>query len=134
MPARYLVARELAELFKALAHPDRIRIVEELRSGERDVNALAIALKMTPARTSQYLAVLRLNRLVEERRDGRHHFYFLEQPDVAQWIVTGLTFIERRFNAIDPAQIASVRAIWSAPADPPTSDRTEETSSSPQKD
>ena len=43
MPSRQLVAKELGEVFKVLAHPDRIRLIEELRSGEKDVNTLAAA-------------------------------------------------------------------------------------------
>ena len=35
MPHRVLVAKELAELLGVLAHPNRIRIIEELREGER---------------------------------------------------------------------------------------------------
>ncbi|MFT6116352.1 MAG: hypothetical protein ACJARY_001957, partial [Candidatus Azotimanducaceae bacterium] len=34
MPDRQLVAKELADIFKIVAHPDRIRIIEELRTGE----------------------------------------------------------------------------------------------------
>jgi len=40
------------------------------------------------------LAVLRTNRLVTERRDGRHVFYRLSQPELAGWILEGLRFIE----------------------------------------
>ena len=44
MPSRAIAARELAKLFAVFSHPDRLRIVEELRDGERDVNALQDAL------------------------------------------------------------------------------------------
>ena len=36
MPDRQVVAKELAEIFKIIAHPDRIRIIEELGRGEKD--------------------------------------------------------------------------------------------------
>ena len=38
VPYRVLVANELADLLGVLAHPNRIRIIEELRDGERNVN------------------------------------------------------------------------------------------------
>ncbi len=41
MPYRLLAATELAEFLRALSHPRRIQMLEELRSGERDVAALA---------------------------------------------------------------------------------------------
>ena len=43
MPFRLIAARELAEFLRALAHPRRIQVLEELRSGERDVASLAKA-------------------------------------------------------------------------------------------
>jgi hypothetical protein len=43
MPYRLLAATELAEFLRALAHPRRIQILEELRRGERDVASLAKA-------------------------------------------------------------------------------------------
>ena len=43
MPNRVLIARELADLFKLLAHPDRIRLIEELGAGEKAVKSRAFA-------------------------------------------------------------------------------------------
>jgi len=40
MPDRKVVAKELADIFKITANPDRIRMIEELRAGEKDVNTL----------------------------------------------------------------------------------------------
>ena len=50
MPYRLLAATELAEFLRALAHPRRIQILEELRSGERDVASLAQATGGWPIR------------------------------------------------------------------------------------
>ena len=44
MPSQAIVSRELADLLKLLAHPDRLRLIAELRSGEQDVTSLATAL------------------------------------------------------------------------------------------
>ncbi len=98
MPTRQLVAKELAEVFKIIAHPDRVRLIEELRAGEKDVNTLVKLLDLPGPRVSQHLSLLRAHRIVEERREGRHHFYHLIQPEIADWIVEGLDFIEGRMT------------------------------------
>lgn len=115
MPSRQLVAKELAELFKVVSHPDRIRMIEELRSGEKDVNTLMGALDLPGPRVSQHLSLLRAHRFVEERRDGRHHFYHLTQPEIAEWIIEGLSFIEGRMSGISRSAIKSARELWSTP-------------------
>lgn len=114
MPSRQLVAKDLAELFKAVAHPDRIRIIEELRSDEKDVNTLAGSLDLPGPRVSQHLALLRLHRFVDERRDGRHRFYHLTQPELATWIIDGLDFIEGRMAEFERADIKTARELWAS--------------------
>lgn len=114
MPSRQVIARELAEIFKLVAHPDRIRIIEELAKSEQDVNTLAEMLGLPGTRVSQHLAKLRAHRFVAERRDGRHHFYQLTRPDIARWIVDGVDFIEKRANGVSEREIRSARRAWSA--------------------
>ena len=82
MPDRQVVSKELADLFKIVAHPDRIRIIEELGHGEKDVNTLVDRLDLPGPRVSQHLGLMRANRIVEERREGRHHYYHLMQPEM----------------------------------------------------
>lgn len=114
MPSRVLVAKELSELFKVVSHPDRIRIIEELGAGERGVNELAQALELSGSRVSQHLSLMRAHRFVEERRDGRKHFYHLTQPDIAEWIVQGMDFIEGRMTGLSPKDLMRARTLWAA--------------------
>jgi DNA-binding transcriptional ArsR family regulator len=116
MPSRRLVSKELADLFGVLANPDRIRIIEELRNGEVDVNGLHHALDVPQSRISQHLAVLRAHRIVSERRDGRHVYYHLQQPSLAGWILQGLDFSggELGFGEQMREAIEEVRTIWGA--------------------
>lgn len=114
MPSRLIVSRDLAELLKLLAHPDRLRMLEELRLGEKDVTSIAQALSLPGTRVSQHLSQLRAGRLVEERRDGRNHFYRLTHPNLAAWIVDALQFIDIRNRLEDADHIDNVRALWSA--------------------
>ena len=114
MPHRALVTKELADFLGTLSHPHRIRIVEELRDGERDVNALQAMLGVSHSRTSQNLSVLRMHRVVAERREGRHVFYRLVQPDMAAWILTGIQFLEAdaAHAQVRQSAIDEVRQIW----------------------
>ena len=114
MPTRLIAAQELAKLCAVFGHPDRVRIVEELRDGERDVNSLQEALGVTHSRTSQNLAVLRSHRIVTERRDGRHVYYRLVHDEMAGWLLSGLHFVDA--DLADAVQrrmaIEAARQVW----------------------
>ncbi len=116
MPSRIVVAKELSEIFKVLSHPDRIRLVEELRADERDVNSLHRILDLPATRVSQHLSLLRAHRIVEERREGRHVFYHLTQPDLADWIIDALRFVEGRMTGSSENRklLNRARKLWSA--------------------
>ena len=59
-----------AAFFKALAHPVRVRILEELVNGERSVQELQSALELEQPVVSQQLSVLRANNVVVGRKAG----------------------------------------------------------------
>lgn len=116
MPVRRLVTQELSKFLGVLSHPHRIRIVEELRHEERDVNFLEKTLEISHARVSQHLALMRAHRLVVERRAGRRVFYRLIQPELAVWLVEGLDFIERDFETLQDIRkaVENVKSEWQA--------------------
>ena len=73
-----------AGLFKGLAHPIRIRILEVLSAApEASVSELLDATSLEASHLSQHLAVLRRNRLVESDRRGSLVYYRLAYPQVA---------------------------------------------------
>lgn len=73
-----------AGLFKGLAHPIRIRILEVLSSvPEASVTDLLNEIALEASHVSQHLAVLRRNRLVVSERRGSLVFYRLAYPQVA---------------------------------------------------
>lgn len=115
MPSRIVVAKELADIFKVLSHPDRVRLVEELAGDEKDVNTLHQDLELPAARVSQHLSLLRAHRIVGERREGRHVYYQLAQPGLAKWIIDGLRFIDARMSEDLQSRKALQRArkLWS---------------------
>jgi DNA-binding transcriptional ArsR family regulator len=64
-----------AEFFRTLGHPVRVRILELLGAGERTVGSLQDELGLDSSSTSQHLAALRRQGLVETRRQGTTVFY-----------------------------------------------------------
>lgn len=114
MPYRTIVAKELGQLLGVLAHPNRIRIIEELHDGERDVNSLQAALGITHSGASQHLMTLRAHRLVRERRQGRQVFYRLRQPGLATWLIEAMRFLEDDSMAADQLReaIEKARTVW----------------------
>ena len=68
-----------AEMFKALAHPLRLRIVGVLSGGELHVNGLAERLGVPQAIVSQQLRILRAANLVApQTADGRAIYRIVE--------------------------------------------------------
>jgi ArsR family transcriptional regulator len=72
-----------AEFFKALAHPIRIRLLEELRRGERSVQQLQAVLGLDQSTVSQQLAVLRAKHVVAARKQGTTVRYAVRDARVA---------------------------------------------------
>lgn len=93
MPYRFLAASKLSEFLSAIAHPRRIQIIEELRSGEKDVGSLKKTMGISHSNVSQHLAVLRAHRVAGERREGRHVYYRLISSELAEWLVDGMRFV-----------------------------------------
>ena len=71
------VPTDIAELFKALADPSRLRILYDLAENDVCVHELCEALQMSQPAVSHHLRQLRAQRLVTTRRTGREVFYML---------------------------------------------------------
>ncbi len=77
-------AREASEFLKALAHESRLLILCLLIEGERTVTELEHLLNLRQSAVSQQLARLRADNLVEARREGKHIYYSIARPEVAE--------------------------------------------------
>jgi DNA-binding transcriptional ArsR family regulator len=86
-------AELLAETFKALSDPTRVRMVSLLADAELCVCDLAAALGMTQSAVSHQLRTLRDLRLVRWRREGRQIFYALDDDHVADLFRRGLEHV-----------------------------------------
>ena len=74
-----------ANLFKGLAHPVRIRLLELLSdSPELPVSALQAETELEASHLSQHLSVLRRHHLVVSERRGSHVFYRLADPRIRE--------------------------------------------------
>ena len=73
-----------AEFLKALANPTRILLLTQLAKGERCVCELMADADLEQANTSQHLAILRAQGIVEPRRDGPRTIYRIKRPEVAE--------------------------------------------------
>ena len=74
-----------ANLFKGLAHPFRIRLLELLSdSPELTVSALQAETELEPSHLSQHMSVLRRHHLVVSERRGSHVFYRLADPRIRE--------------------------------------------------
>lgn len=73
-----------AHLCKALAHPTRLLIIDELRDGPRSVSELVERIGLRQSNLSQHLGILRDQRLVVARREGQTVYYSLRDPRVTQ--------------------------------------------------
>lgn len=69
-----------ADFFKALAHPLRIRILELLAEGEKNVNELQTLIGSEGSAVSQQLSILRSKNIVFSKKDGNRVLYSLRDP------------------------------------------------------
>lgn len=72
----------VAEVFKLLGDPTRVRLLDALSHGERCVCDLATLVELSESAVSHQLRLLRTARLVRVRRTGRMAFYSLDDHHV----------------------------------------------------
>jgi DNA-binding transcriptional ArsR family regulator len=78
----------VAEMFKTLSDPTRLRLLTRLAEGEACVHELCAALAMSQTAVSHQLRLLRVARLVRTRRAGREIFYSLEDEHVMSLVAS----------------------------------------------
>lgn len=83
----------LADTFRALGDPTRVRILDALSHGELCVCDLAAVLSLSQSAVSHQLRLLRGLRLVRARREGRMIFYALDDLHVVDLLRQGLKHV-----------------------------------------
>jgi ArsR family transcriptional regulator, lead/cadmium/zinc/bismuth-responsive transcriptional repressor len=87
------VINALAETFRALADPTRIRIIAALSQRELCVLDLARILKLTASAISHQLRLLRGQRLVKYRKEGKAAFYALDDIHISHLLAEGVRHV-----------------------------------------
>lgn len=91
-----------ANLFKALAHPARIRVLELLTEQpgiERQVSDLIAHVGLEASHLSQHLAVLRRHGVVTAQRRGSAVFYRVAHPRVVDLLLVAREFLDDMLRA-----------------------------------
>lgn len=88
--------QELTEFFKIFGDATRIRILQILLEGERNVGDLADVLEMSQSAVSHQLRVLRQNDLVKYRKEGKTVFYSLDDEHIRMVLEQGMTHLRHK--------------------------------------
>jgi len=107
-PRRRLLFEARATVMKALAHPSRLIIMDELSEGERCVCELRDAVGSDMSTVSKHLSVLRNAGLVADDKRGLQVFYRLKAPCVLSFMACVQSVLEE--------QAREQRALLECPA------------------
>lgn len=87
-----------AALFKAIAHPARVAIIEALRSGPRCVCELVPLLEVEQPAASKHLNVLKNQGFIVGSKEGQRVIYRLADDAVLRLLDLGYGFLENRWR------------------------------------
>ena len=87
------LAEAKADLFKALAHPARVRVLELLVTGERTIGELAEQTGLELSHLSQQVAVLKRAGLVDSERQRSNVRCRLRHPETAELLAVARNMI-----------------------------------------
>lgn len=105
-----------ANLFKGMAHPVRVRVLEILSAApDVSVTDLILDMNVEASRLSQHLSVLKTHHLVVSERRGSQVFYSLAYPRVAELLATAKMLLGEVLESTQQQLLASE---WTAPQEP----------------
>jgi rhodanese-related sulfurtransferase/DNA-binding transcriptional ArsR family regulator len=99
-PKRALFS-QFAAVAKAVAHPHRLALLEQLAQGERSVEILAERVGVSIANSSQHLQHMRRAGLVTARREGKFVFYNLSDDAVLDLLASVRRIAERNLADVE---------------------------------
>jgi DNA-binding transcriptional ArsR family regulator len=95
------LAELIADRFRVLADPTRLRLLDHLREAPRTVKELTEALgSTTQQNVSKHLGVLHAHGMVERRREGTSARYSIADPQVFALCELVCGGLEQRHNAL----------------------------------
>ena len=93
-PADATACQQAADIFSALGDPNRLRLLTLLMHGELCVTEIAESLHDNLSAVSQRLKLLRNQRIVSYRREGKHVVYSLNDDHIVKLISNALEHAE----------------------------------------
>lgn len=78
--------RSIAEVFKAMGHPARVRILRALQNGEKCACVLVESAGLSPSTVSRHLAVMKAAGLLSDEKRGKEVIYRLELPCAGRFL------------------------------------------------
>ena len=87
------VSHDVAELFRTLSDPSRVRIIAALLDGELNISAIVEAVGLSQSAVSHQMRSLRQMRIVRARKEGRQVFYCLDDEHITDLFRQGLEHI-----------------------------------------
>ena len=88
----------VSNVFKALAHPTRIKIIKLLKDGELCVCEILPKIDSEQSNTSQHLNVMKNQGIVESRKDGSKVIYSIKNREVFEMIKLSEEIILRQME------------------------------------
>jgi DNA-binding transcriptional ArsR family regulator len=98
-PNEKLRSEAVAKIFKALGHPSRLFIVENLRDAEHCVCELSQMVGADMSTISRHLSILRQAGIVKDRKEGTTVYYSLACSCLSQMVTGAENIIRREIEA-----------------------------------
>lgn len=87
-----------AAIFRALGDPQRLRMLMLLEASERCVTEICTDLNEPMPAISQRLRLLKSERIVRSRREGKHVYYALADEHISRLVTNGVMHAIEEFN------------------------------------
>jgi ArsR family transcriptional regulator, lead/cadmium/zinc/bismuth-responsive transcriptional repressor len=99
---------EIAETFRVLGDPTRVRILDALAGGELCVCDIATLVGISESAASHQLRLLRGMRLVRPRRAGRQVFYSVDDQHIVELLKLAVTHVQEPARTFGHQQLSAV--------------------------
>ncbi|MEE2643131.1 MAG: metalloregulator ArsR/SmtB family transcription factor [Planctomycetota bacterium] len=89
-----------ASIFRALGDPQRLRLLILLEASERCVSEICSVLDEPMPAISQRLRLLKSERIVRSRREGKHVYYALADEHISRLVTNGVMHAMEEFTSV----------------------------------
>ncbi|MTI81069.1 MAG: winged helix-turn-helix transcriptional regulator [Firmicutes bacterium] len=94
------IAQLKADLFKAISHPTRIRILDLLKDGELCVCDIFEQLNVEQANTSQHLSLMKKQGVLQSRKEGLRVIYSIKHPEIIELIEAADKILKKQASEV----------------------------------